>query len=245
MEKTGEEDLLTTIPLKTSNYIYRKLTDCWEHDIALKFISQHLIQKKRRKIKSAILDFPNTNHLKRAKSTALLAVWSTWLLLGAGEGWVQREGWARGFTWLAYGLCPHSDTYLGCRCTFLQHPLGRPLFKEPHYTLPIPCSRCTAFLHMASQADPRDTSAPKGDLPFMASRGGAVQSPGTILTADTLLPACLTPSPLSRVPWPRLPHSSEQPSGGSGVLRVCVTWSLQDLSGSSESSVFLSCYIDS
>ena len=46
MEKKGGDDLLTIIPLKTSNYIYRKLTDCWEHDIALKFISQHLIQKK-------------------------------------------------------------------------------------------------------------------------------------------------------------------------------------------------------
>lgn len=88
MEKTGGDDLLTIIPLKTSNNIYRKLTDCWELDIALKFLSQHLIQKKRRKIKSAILDFPNTNHLKWVKrkkkkkkkwvkSIALLAVWST------------------------------------------------------------------------------------------------------------------------------------------------------------------------
>ena len=80
------------------------------------------------------------------------------------------------------------------------------MLKEPRYTLPTPCSRCTAFLHMASQADPRDTtSAPRGELPFKASRGGVVQSPPAVLTTDPLLLACFTPSPLSRVPWPRLP----------------------------------------
>lgn len=99
-----------------------------------------------------------------------------------------------------------------CGCTLLQHPLSGPLLKEPRYTLPTPCSQCTAFLHMASQADPRDTtSAPRGELPFKASRGGVVQSPPTVLTTDPLLLACFTPSPLSRVPWPRLPHPSEQP----------------------------------
>ena len=134
MEKTGGDDLLTIIPLKTSNYIYRKLTDCWEHDIALKFLSQHLIQKKEKKNKICHPGLPKHQSLKMGQKHCSPSCLEHLTSAGGWRrvlGWAQREGWACDFTWLACGLCPHSDTHLSGGALSYNTPLMDPCSRNP------------------------------------------------------------------------------------------------------------------
>lgn len=162
--------------------------------------------------------------------------------LEKGLRWAQREGWARDFTYLACGpLGSHSGYSFECGCTLLHIPLVDPCSRNPTTHSLLPCSQCTAFLHMALGWPPGHNISPQRRPPLHGfMRGGAepLNSPHHNTSA------CLTLFS-SRVPRPRLPHPSKQllwrPWGPQGLCHL----SLRDLGASSESSAFLSCYIDS
>lgn len=249
MEKKGGDDLLIIIPLKTSNYIYRKLTDCWEHDIALKFISQHLIQKKEKKNKICHPGLPKHQSLKIGQKHCSPSCLEHLTSAGGWRrvlGWAQREGWARDSTWLARGLCPHSDTHLSVGALSYNTPSVDPCSRNPATHSPLLAVDVQLFSTWPPKLTPgTQHQPPEGSSPSRLQGEGWCRAPqqSSPQTHFSLHASPLLPSPGCHGQGCLILLSS--PSGGSGVLRVFVTWSLRDLSGSSESSVFLSCYIDS
>ena len=161
-------------------------------------------------------------------------------------GWAQREGWARDSTWLARGLCPHSDTHLSVGALSCNTPSVDPCSRNPATHSPLLAVDVQLFSTWPPKLTPgTQHQPPEGSSPSRLQGEGWCRVPqqSSPQTHFSLHASPLLPSPGCHGQGCLILLSS--PSGGSGVLRVCVTWSLWDLSGSSESSVFLSCYIDS